>query len=56
VPTGNGGNTANMCDPKQGFRYTDGRSGDRSDTVHNFGKIFNLHGRRIVEFALKFEF
>jgi hypothetical protein len=67
VPTGNGTNTASMCDPTKGFRYTDGRGawtdlngnsrgGDRSNTKANFGKIINLHGRRIVEFALKFEF
>jgi hypothetical protein len=58
-PNGTGvGNTVNgnVCDPTGGFRFTDGRAGDRSDTVHNFGKIVNLHGRRIVEFALKFEF
>jgi hypothetical protein len=56
-PNGIGGTTnGNVCDPTGGFRYTDGRPGDRSDTVHNFGKIVNLHGRRIVEFALKFEF
>ena len=36
--------------------FTDGRSGDRSDTLNNFGKIVNKHGRRIVEFALKFTF
>jgi hypothetical protein len=56
VPTGNGTNTANVCDPTQGFRYTDGRAGDPSDTLHNFGKIVNKHGRRIVEFAFKFYF
>jgi len=56
VPTGNGTNTANTCDPTGGFRFTDGRAGDRSDTLNNFGKIVNKHGRRIVEFALKFEF
>jgi hypothetical protein len=55
VPNGIGG-TQNPCDPLAGFRYTDGRSGDRSDTVHNFGKIVNKHGRRIVEFAFKFNF
>ena len=56
-PNGIGGTTnGNVCDPTGGFRFTDGRAGDRSDTVHNFGKIVNLHGRRIVEFALKFEF
>jgi hypothetical protein len=57
VPNGIGGTVnGNLCDPTGGFRFTDGRSGDRSDTLHNFGKIVNLHGRRIVEFALKFEF
>jgi hypothetical protein len=56
VPTGNGTSTASACDPTGGFRYTDGRTGDRSDTVNNFGKIVNKHGRRIVEFALKFYF
>ena len=62
VPNGNGTNTSNPCDPTGGFRYTDGRPADgpnpadRSDTVNNFGKIVNKHGRRIVEFALKFTF
>ncbi|HEU4709994.1 MAG TPA: hypothetical protein VFS76_00440, partial [Pyrinomonadaceae bacterium] len=56
VPNGNGTNTANPCDPTGGFRFTDGRPGDRSDTLNNFGKIVNKHGRRIVEFALKFTF
>ena len=56
VPNGNGTNTSNPCDPTGGFRYTDGRAGDRSDTLNNFGKIVNKHGRRIVEFALKFNF
>jgi hypothetical protein len=56
VPNGNGTNTSNPCDPTQGFRFTDGRAGDRSDTVNNFGRVVNKHGRRIVEFALKFTF
>ena len=56
VPTGNGNATANACDPTGGFRFTDGREGDRSDTLNNFGKIINKRGRRIVEFALKFTF
>ena len=56
VPNGNGTNVSNPCDPTGGFRFTDGRAGDRSDTLHNFGKIVNKHGRRIVEFALKFTF
>jgi hypothetical protein len=62
VPNGNGTNVSNPCDPTGGFRYTDGRPAlngnpaDRSDTLNNFGKIVNKHGRRIVEFALKFTF
>jgi hypothetical protein len=56
IPNGNGTNVANPCDPRGGFRFTDGRAGDRSDTIHNFGKVINKRGRRIVEFALKFEF
>ncbi len=55
-PNGNGTSIASPCDPTGGFRYTDGRNGDRSDTLHNFGKVVNKHGRRIVEFALKFNF
>jgi hypothetical protein len=50
VPTGNGTGTKNgVCDPTKGFAFT-------SDTLNNFGKITNKHGRRIVEFALKFYF
>jgi Cna protein B-type domain./TonB-dependent Receptor Plug Domain. len=49
VPTGNGTNTASVCDPAQGFSYT-------QETKDNFGKITNKHGRRIVEFAFKFYF
>jgi hypothetical protein len=48
TPNGIGG-TANPCDPTQGFRYT-------QNTIDNFGKIVNKHGRRIVEFAFKFTF
>ncbi|MCM3871471.1 MAG: TonB-dependent receptor [Pyrinomonadaceae bacterium] len=50
VTTNNGaGGTSNPCDPTQGFRYT-------QNTIDNFGKVVNKHGRRIVEFALKFTF
>jgi hypothetical protein len=48
VPNGIGG-TANPCDPTKGFSYT-------QETIDNFGKVVNKHGRRIVEFALKFNF
>lgn len=62
VPTGDGTNSASMCDPTGGFRFTDGRAAingnpaDRSNTLADFGKIQNKRGRRIVEFALKFTF
>jgi hypothetical protein len=57
VPNGTGGVAGgNTCDPTGGFRFTDGRPGDRSNTLANFGKIQNKHGRRIVEFAFKFYF
>jgi hypothetical protein len=48
-PTGDGTNTASVCDPTGGFSYT-------QNTIDNFGKIQNKRGRRIVEFALKFTF
>lgn len=48
-PTGDGTNTANVCDPTGGFSFT-------QNTINNFGKIQNKRGRRIVEFALKFYF
>lgn len=48
VPNGAGG-TANPCDPTKGFSFT-------QETLDNFGKIVNKHGRRIVEFAFKFYF
>jgi hypothetical protein len=49
VPNGTGGVATDVCDPTQGFTYTD-------DTKNNFGKITNKRGRRIVELALKFYF
>ena len=62
VNNGAGNPAVSVCDPLGGFRYTDGRKAingnpaDRSDTLNNFGKIVNKHGRRIVEFAFKFNF
>ncbi len=44
-----GGTRTNFCDPTGGFSFT-------ADTLNNFGKITNKHGRRIVEFAFKFYF
>ena len=49
VPNGTGGTVDNICDPTGGFSYD-------QTTKDNFGKIVNKHGRRIVEFALKFYF
>jgi hypothetical protein len=43
------GGTSNPCDPTKGFRYTD-------ETTQNFGKVIKKRGRRIVEFAFKFNF
>ena len=48
-PNGDGGNAADVCDPRGGFNFTQA-------TLDNFGKIQNKRGRRIVEFALKFYF
>ncbi|HUE84356.1 MAG TPA: carboxypeptidase regulatory-like domain-containing protein [Pyrinomonadaceae bacterium] len=49
VPNGTGGTVGNICDPTGGFSYS-------QETIDNFGKIVNKHGRRIVEFAFKFYF
>jgi hypothetical protein len=49
VPNGLGGTRDGVCDPTKGFAFT-------PDTLNNFGKITNKHGRRIVEFAFKFYF
>jgi hypothetical protein len=50
VPDGTGGTAGGTtCDPTGGFSYD-------QTTIDNFGKIVNKHGRRIVEFALKFYF
>jgi hypothetical protein len=49
VPNGTGGTSDGICDPTQGFSFT-------QDTLDNFGKITTKRGRRIVELALKFYF
>jgi hypothetical protein len=48
APNGIGG-TADVCDPTQGFHFTD-------QTLRNFGRINILRGHRVVELALKFYF
>jgi hypothetical protein len=49
VPNGVGGVTPSVCDPTQGFHFT-------QDTIDNFGKINLLRGHRVIEFALKYYF
>jgi hypothetical protein len=41
--------TAPICDPTQGFRFTEA-------TRRNFGQVVNKHGHRRVELAFKFYF
>jgi Carboxypeptidase regulatory-like domain/TonB-dependent Receptor Plug Domain len=58
VPNGTGSTSGNICDPTGGFRFTDKVKfpGDPTDTVHDFGKVINKHGHRIIELALKYYF
>jgi hypothetical protein len=49
VPNGTGGTSDSVCDPTQGFSFTE-------DTLRNFGRIKSKHGRRLVEFVLKLHF
>jgi Carboxypeptidase regulatory-like domain/TonB-dependent Receptor Plug Domain len=49
VPNGAGGFIDNVCDPTQGFHFSD-------QTIQNFGKINLLRGHRVIEFAAKFYF
>jgi hypothetical protein len=49
VNNGAGNLATSVCDPTKGFTYT-------PETINNFGRIVNKHGRRIVEFALKYYF
>jgi hypothetical protein len=50
VPDGIGGiRDPGICDPTGGFSFT-------PETINNFGKITNKHGRRVIELALKFHF
>ncbi|HEV2761855.1 MAG TPA: hypothetical protein VGV38_02580, partial [Pyrinomonadaceae bacterium] len=56
VPNGAGGTRNQVCDPRGGFRFTDGRAGDPTNTVRDFGQVTSKHGHRVVELALKFYF
>ncbi len=49
IPNGNGGTSANVCDPSKGFTFADA-------TKNNFGKITNKRGQRVIEMAVKFTF
>jgi hypothetical protein len=49
APNGVGGTRTNFCDPTGGFSFT-------QETLDKFGTITNKHGRRIVEFAIKYYF
>jgi hypothetical protein len=49
LPNGAGGNATNVCDPTQGFDYTQA-------TKDNFGKINLKRGHRVIEFVLKYYF
>jgi hypothetical protein len=49
VPNGAGGYVDGVCDPTQGFHFTD-------LTLQNFGKIVTKHGHRVIELAARFEF
>ncbi len=49
VPNGVGGTNDGVCDPTGGFSYT-------PQTIENFGRVITKHGKRIIEFALKFYF
>ena len=49
IPNGAGGIADNVCDPTQGFRYT-------QNTIDNFGKVNLKRGRRVIEFVLKYYF
>ncbi len=49
VPTGNGANTTDVCDPTKGFDFT-------PQTKDNFGKINLKRGHRVIELVLKYYF
>jgi hypothetical protein len=49
VPNGADGFVDGVCDPTQGFRFTD-------LTRENFGKIVTKRGHRVIQLAARFEF
>ena len=49
VPNGTGGTADGVCDPTQGFHFTD-------LTKENFGKIVSKRGHRVIELVVRFDF
>jgi hypothetical protein len=49
VPNGAGGEAYGVCDPSQGYYFTD-------LTRENFGKIKTKHGHRVIELGVRFDF
>ncbi len=49
VPNGAGGTVDGVCDPTQGFHFSD-------YARENFGKILTKRGHRVIELALRFDF
>jgi hypothetical protein len=49
VPNGTGGTADGVCDPTQGFHFSD-------LTKQNFGKMVSKHGHRVIELAARFDF
>ena len=49
VPNGAGGYANNVCDPSQGFRFTE-------LAQENFMKIITKRGHRVIELAARFDF
>jgi len=49
VPNGAGGFSDGVCDPTQGFHFSE-------YTRENFGKVVTKRGHRVIELAVRFEF
>jgi hypothetical protein len=49
VPNGAGGTADGVCDPRQGFRFSD-------LTKENFGRIITKRGHRVNDLAVRFDF
>jgi hypothetical protein len=49
VPNGAGGYANGVCDPTQGFHFSD-------LALDNFGRVITKHGHRVIELAVRFDF